>query len=125
MDVKLAYLHGVLDEEIYMEQLEGFIAKGEENKVCQLVRSLYDAGVYVLNHQNKGGNTEMILILYVDDYFAFHYQDNSFPILHFHSLVEMLCNEGFALRKGGTCGSGPRPWAVPRVLDEVWGPWLM
>ena len=37
MDVKLAYLHGVLDEEIYMEQPEGFIAQGEENKVCRLV----------------------------------------------------------------------------------------
>ena len=37
MDVKLAYLHGVLDEEIYMEQPEGFIAKGEENIVCRLV----------------------------------------------------------------------------------------
>ena len=35
MDVKLAYLHRVLEEEIYMEQLEGFIAKGEENKVCK------------------------------------------------------------------------------------------
>ena len=41
MDVKLAYLHEVLDKEIYMEQPEGFIAKGEENKVCRLVRSLY------------------------------------------------------------------------------------
>ena len=41
MDVKLAYLHGVLKEEIYMEQLEGFVAKGEEDKVCRLVRSLY------------------------------------------------------------------------------------
>ena len=40
MEVKLAYLHGVLNEEIYMEQPEGFIAKGEENKVCRLVRSL-------------------------------------------------------------------------------------
>ena len=29
MDVKLAYLYRVLKEEIYMEQLEGFIAKGE------------------------------------------------------------------------------------------------
>ena len=78
-----------------MEQPEGFIAKGEENKVCRLVRSLYglkqagqvwnrtfahmikkklgfktihsDVGVYLLNHHHKGGNTEMILILYVDD----------------------------------------------------------
>ena len=39
MDVKLAYLHGVLEEEIYMEQQEGFIAKGEEDKVCKLETS--------------------------------------------------------------------------------------
>ena len=37
MDVKLAYLHEVLEEEICMEQPEGFIAKGEENKVCRIV----------------------------------------------------------------------------------------
>ena len=41
IDVKLAYLHGVLEEEIYMEQPEGFIAQGEEDKVCRLVHSLY------------------------------------------------------------------------------------
>ena len=97
MDVKLAYLHRVLNEENYMEQLEGFIAKGEENKVCRLIRSLYGlkqagrvwnrtfahtikkklgfntihshAGVYVLNHHHKRGDlrADMILILYVDD----------------------------------------------------------
>ena len=41
MDVKLAYLHGVLEEEIYMEQLEGFVAQREENKVCRLMHPLY------------------------------------------------------------------------------------
>ena len=41
MDVKLAYLHGVLEEEIYMEQPEGFVAQGDEDKVCRLVCSLY------------------------------------------------------------------------------------
>ena len=41
MDIKLAYVHGVLEEEIYMEQLEGCIAKGDEDKVCKLVHSLY------------------------------------------------------------------------------------
>ena len=37
MDVKLAYLYGVLEEEIYMEQLEGFVAQGEQDKVCRLI----------------------------------------------------------------------------------------
>ena len=41
MDVKLPYLHRVLEEEIDMEQPEGFVAQGDEHKVCRLVRSLY------------------------------------------------------------------------------------
>ncbi|KAJ9561120.1 hypothetical protein OSB04_006280 [Centaurea solstitialis] len=41
MDVKTAFLNGELDEEIYMEQPEGFVAQGKENKVCKLVKSLY------------------------------------------------------------------------------------
>uniref|UniRef100_A0A2N9FLT3 Integrase catalytic domain-containing protein n=1 Tax=Fagus sylvatica TaxID=28930 RepID=A0A2N9FLT3_FAGSY len=41
MDVKTAFLHGDLEEEIYMVQLEGFEAKGKEHKVCRLKKSLY------------------------------------------------------------------------------------
>ena len=41
MNVKTAFLNGDLDEEIYMEQPEGFIVPGEEKKVCRLVKSLY------------------------------------------------------------------------------------
>ena len=41
MDVKTTYLNGEVDEEIYMEQLIGFIVKGQEDKVCKLRRSLY------------------------------------------------------------------------------------
>ena len=33
VDVCNAYLYGKLDEEIYMEQPEGFCVKGQENKV--------------------------------------------------------------------------------------------
>ena len=93
MDVKLAFLHGMLKEEIYMEQPEGFVKKGEEKKVCRLIRSIYglkqasrvwyetfakflnekmsfqvihsDAGVYVLRRQE--GNIDIVIILYVDD----------------------------------------------------------
>ncbi|CAL0331319.1 unnamed protein product [Lupinus luteus] len=41
MDVKTAFLNGDLNEEIYMEQPEGFIIHGQENKVCKLDKSLY------------------------------------------------------------------------------------
>ena len=36
IDVKLAYLHRVLEEEIYMEQPEGFIAKEKKTKCARL-----------------------------------------------------------------------------------------
>ena len=41
MDVKIAFLNGHLDESIYMVQPEGFVAKGQEQKVCKLLRSIY------------------------------------------------------------------------------------
>ena len=41
MDVKTAFLHGDLEEEIYMEQPEGFRVKGKEDFVCKLNKSLY------------------------------------------------------------------------------------
>jgi len=42
IDVKIAFLNGDLEEEIYMDQQKGFIAKRQENKVCKLVKSLYE-----------------------------------------------------------------------------------
>ena len=91
MDVKSAFLNGVLEEEIYMEQPTGFIVSGQETKVCRLLKAIYglkqasrawnqqfhgvlvelsfartlsDAGVYVCHH---GGDGILIIILYVDD----------------------------------------------------------
>ncbi|KAL0386013.1 UNVERIFIED_CONTAM: hypothetical protein Sradi_2995600 [Sesamum radiatum] len=42
MDVKTAFLNGFVEEEIFMDQPEGFTTVGEEQKVCQLQRSIYD-----------------------------------------------------------------------------------
>nr|GEV99988.1 hypothetical protein [Tanacetum cinerariifolium] len=41
MDVKTAFLNGDLEEEVYMNQPQGFIMHGNENKVCKLIKSLY------------------------------------------------------------------------------------
>jgi hypothetical protein len=41
MNVKTTFLNGELNEEIYMNQPDGFVAPGQENKVCRLRKSLY------------------------------------------------------------------------------------
>jgi hypothetical protein len=41
MDVKTTFLHGDLEEEIYMKQPEGFVVKGKKELVCKLKNPLY------------------------------------------------------------------------------------
>ena len=41
LDVRNTYLYGELDEEIYMEQPEGFHVQGLENLVIRLKKALY------------------------------------------------------------------------------------
>jgi hypothetical protein len=41
MDVKTVFLHGDLEEEIYMKQTELFVVKGKQELVCKIKRSLY------------------------------------------------------------------------------------
>ena len=94
MDVKSAYLNGVLEETIYMRQPEGFVEEGKEHYVCLLKKGLYglkqagrcwnrtidpalcrlglipldkDSCVYL--HRSDGET--IIICLYVDDLFIF------------------------------------------------------
>ena len=41
VDVTTAFLNGKLEEEVYMRQPEGFVAKGQERLVCKLKKSIY------------------------------------------------------------------------------------
>ena len=41
LDVKLAFLKGILEEEVSVEQPEGFMVEGEEDKVYRLKKALY------------------------------------------------------------------------------------
>ena len=40
-DITSAYLHGTLKEEVYMEQPEGYVAPGKEDRVWGLKKGLY------------------------------------------------------------------------------------
>ena len=41
LDVKTTFLHGDLEEELYMRQPEGFIKEDRKNLVCTLKKNLY------------------------------------------------------------------------------------
>ena len=41
LDVKSAFLHGVLEEEVYVTQPEGYEVKGKEQYVLRLSKALY------------------------------------------------------------------------------------
>ena len=41
VDVTTAFLNGKLEEEVYMRQPEGLVAKGQEHLVCKLKKSIY------------------------------------------------------------------------------------
>ncbi|CAJ2642413.1 unnamed protein product [Trifolium pratense] len=60
MDVKTAFLHGELEETIYMQQPEGFVK--DNSKVCLLKKSLYG-----LKQSPRNEKVILYLLLYVDD----------------------------------------------------------
>lgn len=41
MDVKATFLNGVIEEEVYIEQPEGFETHEKKSHVCRLRKSLY------------------------------------------------------------------------------------
>ena len=41
LNVKMAFVYGDLEEDIYMIRPEGFIVQGQENLVCKLRNNLY------------------------------------------------------------------------------------
>ncbi|GJT46114.1 zinc finger, CCHC-type containing protein, partial [Tanacetum coccineum] len=61
MDVKTTFLNGELDEEVYMNQPQGFIMPGNENKVCKLIKSLYGLKQAPNKFEESGGPDKGIL----------------------------------------------------------------
>ena len=53
MDFDSAYLNGELNEEIYIQQPEGFKVQGKDNWVCRLKKSVYGLKQAGKNWNNK------------------------------------------------------------------------
>ena len=49
MDVKMTFLNGVIEEEIYIEWLEGFEVHGRDSHVCKVEESIVCAHVGFLS----------------------------------------------------------------------------
>jgi hypothetical protein len=92
MDVKTTFLNGEIEEEVYIDQPEGFVTHNEKSHVCSLKKSLYGLkqaprawykkmdGFLMSLGFNKSvvdpnlyyhidDNECLILVLYVDDLF--------------------------------------------------------
>jgi hypothetical protein len=86
MDVKTTILNGKIEQEVFVEQLDGFVLHNKGTHVCKLRKALYglkqaprvwydmidgfqksdvDANMYF----KVRGNQPVILIMYVDDLF--------------------------------------------------------
>ena len=92
MDVKTSFLNGEVEEEIYIEQPDGFVIHEKESHVCRLKKALYGLkqaprawyenidGYLMSLGFNKSvvdpnlcykivGDECLILVLYIDDLF--------------------------------------------------------
>ena len=92
LDVKTAFLHDDLEEDIYMDQPEGFGVKGKEYLVCKSKKSLYGLkqaprlwykkfDSFMLNHGCNRTNTDHCV-------FVKKFSDGDFVIF---LLLLMIC----------------------------------
>lgn len=117
-DVMTAFLHGSLNEVIFMKQPEGFKLVGSDNKVCKLNRAIYglkqSSRVWYEKVDNvltkmgykrselehcvyvkSNGDSLTIVALYVDDFFVF----SNFP--EETSFLKSTLNSQFKLKDLG------------------------
>ena len=118
MDVKLAFLNGNLEEDMYMIQPEGFVDPNNARKICKLKKSIYGLkqasrswnihfdevvkgfGFCQIEeepcvYKKESGSVVVFLILYVDDILLI---GNDIPMLQ---SVKTSLNNSFSIKDLG------------------------
>jgi hypothetical protein len=118
MDIKIAFLNGNLEEDMYMIQPEGFVDPNNAGKICKLQKSIY--GLKQLSrswnicfdevvkgsgfrqneeepcvYKKESGSAVVFLILYVDDILLI---GNNIPMLQ---SVNTSLNNSFSMKDLG------------------------
>ena len=118
MDIKMAFLNGYLEEDIYIEQPLGFTSSDADHKVCKLQRSIYGLKQasrswntyfndviklfgFIKNEEEPcvfkkiSESTVVLLVLYVDDILLI---GNDIPIL---TIVKIWLSKEFSMKDLG------------------------
>ena len=80
MDVKTTFLNGIIQEEVYVEQPQGFEIHGRESHVCRLKKALYglkqaprawysrlDSYLQQMGFQKSEADSNLYFIMFEDD----------------------------------------------------------
>ncbi|GJS20687.1 retrovirus-related pol polyprotein from transposon TNT 1-94 [Tanacetum coccineum] len=114
MDVKTAFLHGSLKEEVYVCQPEGFIGADQPSHVYKLKKALYglkqasrawydELSKFLLqNHFTKGTTNLTLFTRRYDNNILVYTKDSGFELTTFSDVDHAGCKDTFKSTFGGT-----------------------
>ncbi|GJW73324.1 retrovirus-related pol polyprotein from transposon TNT 1-94 [Tanacetum coccineum] len=113
MDVKTAFLHGTLKEDVYMCQPKGFIDADHPSHVYKLKKALYGlkqaprawydelSTFLIQNHFFKGTIDPRLFIRNIDDDILVYTKDSGFELTAFLDANYVGCKDTFKSTSGG------------------------
>ncbi|PNX85772.1 putative copia-type protein, partial [Trifolium pratense] len=95
LDIKNAFLHGDLEEEVYMEQPPGFVAQGESSNMVWCIYLIVYVDDIVITGSDQQG------ILHLKQYLSNQFQTKDLGKLRYFLGIELLPNQGEPLSDSG------------------------
>ncbi|KAK3012690.1 hypothetical protein RJ639_008253 [Escallonia herrerae] len=118
--MKLAFLNGFLDEEVYIEQPEGYVVRGYEDKVLRLKKAMYGLRqVFDDFKKEMAKEFEMTDIDLMSYYLGIERRSTSSKdVFTFAKDVTLFCNSQTSSQQGASSPSLPK-WLQSLSLAGV------